>query len=199
MTGDVTALQLSGGTCGQVAVPSRLDRLAARSEGLLSWLLRLRLRRRGLPQSRPQCQFLLPLRKVMSRPPDSLSASAVNTSRPPLSRSRYVKNAACEKHNNPGLPIRFWASKPCRRERNFLLQRREAKIGLERPRASLETKTAEQYLRKSPQKRPVSNRGRFPWFRGVWMVGGAVRYEPVSARNSLLTGKLTGNFAILRL
>jgi len=30
-----------------------------------------------------------------------------------------------------------------------------------------------------------------------WMVVCAVRYEPVSGGNSLLTGKLTGNFAIL--
>ncbi len=29
-----------------------------------------------------------------------------------------------------------------------------------------------------------------------WMVVCAVRYEPVSTCNSLLTGKLTGNFAI---
>jgi hypothetical protein len=32
--------------------------------------------------------------------------------------------------------------------------------------------------------------------REDWMVVCAVRYEPVSACNSLLTGKLTGNFAI---
>src|SRR3984893_17383778 len=31
----------------------------------------------------------------------------------------------------------------------------------------------------------------------AWMVVCAVRYEPVSGGNSLLTGKLTGNFAIL--
>jgi hypothetical protein len=31
---------------------------------------------------------------------------------------------------------------------------------------------------------------------GDWMVVCAVRYEPVSTCNSLLTGKLTGNFAI---
>ena len=31
----------------------------------------------------------------------------------------------------------------------------------------------------------------------VWVVVCAVRYEPVSGGNSLLTGKLTGNFAIL--
>ncbi len=34
---------------------------------------------------------------------------------------------------------------------------------------------------------------------GDWMVADAVRYEPVSGGNSLLTGKLTGNFAILGL
>jgi hypothetical protein len=33
----------------------------------------------------------------------------------------------------------------------------------------------------------------------VWVVVCAVRCEPVSTCNSLLTGKLTGNFAILRL
>jgi hypothetical protein len=33
--------------------------------------------------------------------------------------------------------------------------------------------------------------------REDWMVVCAVRYEPVSTCNSLLTGKLTGNFAIL--
>src|SRR5205807_8411798 len=33
--------------------------------------------------------------------------------------------------------------------------------------------------------------------REDWMVVCAVRYEPVSGGNSLLTGKLTGNFAIL--
>jgi hypothetical protein len=33
--------------------------------------------------------------------------------------------------------------------------------------------------------------------RKDWMVVCAVRYEPVSGGNSLLTGKLTGNFAIL--
>src|ERR1700738_55870 len=33
----------------------------------------------------------------------------------------------------------------------------------------------------------------------VWVVVCAVRYEPVSTCNSLLTGKLTGNFAIPRL
>jgi hypothetical protein len=32
---------------------------------------------------------------------------------------------------------------------------------------------------------------------GDWMVVCAVRYEPVSTCNSLLTGKLTGNFAFL--
>jgi hypothetical protein len=44
---------------------------------------------------------------------------------------------------SPRLPIRFWPPKPCRRERNFLLQRRQAKNRSRRPRASLETKTAD--------------------------------------------------------
>ena len=36
-----------------------------------------------------------------------------------------------------------------------------------------------------------------PMVRKDWVVVCAVRYEPVSGGNSLLTGKLTGNFAIL--
>ena len=53
--------------------------------------------------------------------------------------------------DNPGLPVRFWPSKPCRRERNFLLQRRAAKNRPEGPHASPETKRAEKY-RRNPRR-----------------------------------------------
>jgi hypothetical protein len=46
----------------------------------------------------------------------------------------------------------------CRRERNFWMQRREAKNRLERPQVSPETERAKGYRRKSPQKRPISTR-----------------------------------------
>jgi hypothetical protein len=67
----------------------------------------------------------------------------------------------------------------CRRERNFWMQRREAKNRLERPQVSPETERAKGYRRKSPQKRPISTRPgnlRFGW---DWMVG-ATGIEPVT-------------------
>src|ERR1700737_4921756 len=51
-----------------------------------------------------------------------------------------------------------------------------------------------------PAKIPTETASLEPARRSVvwkdWMVVCAVRYEPVSTCNSLLTGKLTGNFAI---
>jgi hypothetical protein len=47
-----------------------------------------------------------------------------------------------------------------------------------------------------PAKTPYLASYRKPAVCGDWMVVCAVRYEPVSTCNSLLTGKLTGNFAI---
>jgi hypothetical protein len=74
------------------------------------------------------------------------------------------------------------------------MQRREAKNRPERPQGSPETERAERYPRKSPQKRPVLSRPGNLQFGGDWMVVSAVRYEPVSKDDSLLTGKLTGKF-----
>ena len=48
---------------------------------------------------------------------------------------------------------------------------------------------------KIPAETPYSASDRKPAVCGDWMVVCAVRYEPVSGGNSLLTGKLTGNFS----
>ncbi len=65
---------------------------------------------------------------------------------------------------------RHWPSKPCREERNFWMQRLEAKNRPERPQGSPETERVERYRRKSPQKRPIGSRRRDLRFRrtGWW-------------------------------
>lgn len=102
---------------------------------------------------------------------------------PPKTRNNPESRAA-----NPVLAV----GTPCRRERNFLLQRRAAKNRPERPQASPEAKRAEQYRQKSPQKRPVSNRRRFRRFRrtGWWCAQSDTNRSPLQI--PLLTGKNTG-------
>src|SRR6266481_2304701 len=65
---------------------------------------------------------------------------------------------------------RHWPSKPGRGERNFWMQRLEAKNRPERPQGSPETERVERYRRKSPQKRPIGSRRRDLRFRrtGWW-------------------------------
>src|SRR5258705_5244541 len=84
----------------------------------------------------------------------------------------------------------FCPSKSGRRERNFWMQRPEAKNRLERPLISTETGRPHRGRRISPQKPPISDRRRFPRFGEDWMVVCAVRYEPVS----LLFGQYQGDF-----
>ena len=58
-------------------------------------------------------------------------------------------------------------SKPCRAERNFWMQRLEAKNQPKRPQRPPETEGKERYRRKSPQKRPVASRRRDLRFRRI--------------------------------
>src|ERR1700730_2323316 len=57
-----------------------------------------------------------------------------------------------------------------RRERNFWMQRREAKNPPERPLISVETGNLKIDVQESPQKRPISDRRQFPQFgkTGWW-------------------------------
>src|SRR5260221_14316723 len=77
------------------------------------------------------------------------------------------------------------------------MQRREAKNRPERLQGSPETERAQRYRRKSPQKRPIPSRRRDLRFRrtGWWWEQSDTNRSPTC--NSLLTGKLTGNFTIL--
>src|SRR6266404_6951302 len=84
----------------------------------------------------------------------------------------------------------FCPSKSGRRERNFWMQRPEAKNRLERPLISTETGRPHRGRRISPQKPPISDRRRFPRFGEDWMVVCAVVCEPVS----LLFGQYQGDF-----
>src|ERR1700738_1321884 len=70
----------------------------------------------------------------------------------------------------PNLQTALCRSKRCRRERNFRTQRREAKNPPERPLLSAETGDLKNKRQESPQKRPVSDRRRFPQFgkTGWW-------------------------------
>src|SRR6266404_4794299 len=92
----------------------------------------------------------------------------------------------------------FCPSKSGRRERNFWMQRPEAKNRLERPLISTETGRPHRGRRISPQKPPISDRRRFPRFGEDWMVVCPVVCEPVSTESSLLSGNLTGISAIFR-
>jgi hypothetical protein len=51
-------------------------------------------------------------------------------------------------------------------------------------------------LARRSQKQPIRSCRNDLWIRKDRMVVCAVRYEPVSTCNSLLTGKLTGNFVV---
>src|SRR6266403_3365351 len=79
------------------------------------------------------------------------------------------------------------------------MQRRSAKNRHSSARTPAETKTQELNGRKSPQKRPILRRAKNVRFAetGWWCVQSDTNRSP--AGNSLLTGKLTGNFAILGL
>src|SRR6266403_3072001 len=99
----------------------------------------------------------------------------------------------------PNCQTAFCRPKPCRRERNFWRQRPEAKNPPERALLSAETGNLKIGVKESPQKRPLFDRRWFPRFgqTGWWCVQSDTNRSP--AGNSLLTGKLTGNFAILGL
>src|ERR1700682_2476976 len=75
---------------------------------------------------------------------------------------------------------RHWPSKPCRGERNFWMQRLEAKNRPERPQVSPETERVERYRRKSPQKRPIGSRRRDLRFRrtGWWCAQSYANQSP---------------------
>src|SRR5229473_1198424 len=94
----------------------------------------------------------------------------------------------------PGLPIfpaaeRCWPWKPCRGERNFWMQRREAKIGLRDRKCHQRPKE-----RNDTGENPTEMASLEPARRSVvwkdWMVVCAVRYEPVSDCNSLIKAVL---------
>jgi hypothetical protein len=93
----------------------------------------------------------------------------------------------------PALPNGIGPSQPYCGERNFWMQRREAKIGLRERKGHRRPKQ-----RNDTGENPAET-ARFDsaWKSAVWwdwMVVYAVRYEPVSTCTSLLTGKLTGIF-----
>src|SRR5258705_8096056 len=77
------------------------------------------------------------------------------------------------------------------------MQRRSAKNRHSNARTPAETKIREMSGRKSPQKRPIRSRIANVRFAktGWWCAQSRANRSPVG--NSLLTGKLTGNFAIL--
>jgi len=91
---------------------------------------------------------------------------------------------------------RHWPSKPCRGERNFWMQRREAKIGLR-----------DRKRHRRPEER--NDTGENPHRNGLSRVGAGIcgfvgldggvgsHMRTRLHGNSLLTGKLTGNFADL--
>jgi hypothetical protein len=83
-----------------------------------------------------------------------------------------TRNGAFGLRRPPKFPTadRHWPSKPCRRERNFWMQRREAKNRPERPQGSPETERGKRYRPKSPQKRPIRSRRMDLRFRrtGWW-------------------------------
>jgi hypothetical protein len=54
------------------------------------------------------------------------------------------------------------------------------------------------YMQRGPQMRPLSPGIGIGEWRPYWLADDAVQCEPVSAPNSLLTGKNTGKFAKLR-
>ena len=84
---------------------------------------------------------------------------------------------------------RHWPSKPCRGERNFWVQRLEAKNRPVRPQGSPETERVERYQRKSPQKRPVLSQPGNLQFGGTgwwWTQSPANRSRPATPCYSLL-------------
>jgi hypothetical protein len=84
------------------------------------------------------------------------------------------------------VPDPYWPSKPCYGERNFWMQRLEAKNRPERPQGSSETERVERYRRKSPQKRPIGSRRRDLRFRrtGWWARQGSNLRPPPSCVRS---------------
>ena len=88
-------------------------------------------------------------------------------------RVRNVAFGLPSSQNSRGRPA-SGRRKPCRGERNFWMQRREAKNRPERPQVSPETERAQRYLRKSPQKRPIWSGRRDLRFRrtGWWRPSG---------------------------
>ena len=87
-------------------------------------------------------------------------------------RARNDALLASQDSQNSRQPTGIRPSKPCRGERNFWMERLEAKNRPERPQGSPETERVERYRRKSPQKRPIGCRGRDLRFRrtGWWCV-----------------------------
>ena len=78
------------------------------------------------------------------------------------------------------------------------MQRLEAKNPPERPLLSTETGNVENRRQESPQKRPVSDRRRFPQFgkTGWWCAQSHANRSLLNI--SLFSGNLTGKFAIFR-
>lgn len=89
---------------------------------------------------------------------------------------------------------------PCRGERNFWMQRREAKNRPERPRTSPETERVERYQRKSQQKRPNESRRRHLRFRrtGWWGWYGPNCQLPTQSSNRSPTPTQERNFLLQR-
>src|SRR5258707_9490541 len=86
----------------------------------------------------------------------------------------------------------FCPSKSGRRERNFWMQRPEAKNRLERPLISTEIGRPHRGRRISPQKPPISDRRRFPRFGEDWMVADAVARNSSPKAKIRVSGKNTG-------
>jgi hypothetical protein len=102
---------------------------------------------------------------------------------------------------NSRQPTGIGRQRPCRTERNFLMQRLQAKNQPNRPQGSPETERGERHRRKSPQKRPIASRHRDLWFRrtGWWgQYGSNCQLPTQSSNRSPISQRKAGNGRLIR-